>query len=79
MLNFNRTQPGRVEIHHDNGINCGDLIVGSDVLWAWWPPAERTGCWPDYAIKEIYDKLRELNEPVERQINEFFSDAEGRN
>lgn len=60
-------------IIHQNGINCGQLICGDDGVFLWFAPyPSQGGGFPDYFFKFVYDELRKLNEPVEKDIEEYF-------
>lgn len=60
----------RVLVVHDNGKYLGDLIPGDDGYFCWWPSpeCEKPGCWPEYVLRSIADKLEELNEPWDKEV-----------
>lgn len=59
---------------HENGVRCGDLFQKEDGYYDWWPPKSNGGCWPSYILRQIADKLDELNKPWDDEINKYFEE-----
>lgn len=54
---------GTITIRHNNGSLIGKFIMGNDGYYAYWSPVTWTGaCYPQWLLKELADKLEELNE-----------------
>ena len=47
----------------DNKTVLGDLVRDVDGYFYYWPDHSKTGCYPEYMIRAIADKLAELNKP----------------
>lgn len=69
QINLNQ----RYLVVHKNGVTLGDLCKLEDGFYYWWPDNTRTGCYESYVIREIADKLDELNKPWSNEIDEYFA------
>lgn len=52
-----------------NGVNCGDLDMGDDGFWQWYP-AMRPGYIPSWMLRQIADKVDALNAEWDAQLRE---------
>lgn len=48
---------------HENGKCLGELMKKDDGYYDWWPNQYLSGYWPSNVLREIADKLDELNKP----------------
>jgi hypothetical protein len=60
----------RVLVIHDNQKYLGDLIKEADGYYHWWMTVEclSRGSWPSYVLREIADKLDELNKEWDEEV-----------
>lgn len=49
----------------------GDLVVGVDGFYVYWP-ARSDGYWDSHTMRKIADKIDELDKPWQDNINEYF-------
>ena len=67
---------GKYNILYENGVYLGDIIQKEDGFYDWWPPfPSNGGCWSSYVLREIADKIDELNKPYEKELEDYFSDS----
>ena len=60
----------------ENGVYIGDILVKEDGFYDWWPPhLGRGGCWSSYVLRELADKIDELNEPYQKEMEKFFEET----
>ena len=64
-------------ILHPNGKCLGELSRLEDGYYQWWPSAEcQTGsCWSAYILREIADKLDELNDEWDKEVKSGLAQA----
>ena len=62
LLTFTDFGGGQYRVHHYNGVIVGDLLKGDDGYYVWWPIPDRHGYIPEHVLRELADKLQELNE-----------------
>ena len=63
-----------LQIFHDNGVYCGDILCKEDGFYDWWPEyPSKGGCYPAYFLHEVAKKLDELNAPQEKAIEDYFN------
>lgn len=72
-LNLN----GRIlVIFERNNANLGDLIKLEDGYYQWFPTEDATkGCWSAYILREIADKLDELNDAWDQEVKSGLAQA----
>lgn len=58
-------------------ITTGGLLMGEDGFWSYWIDNKRIGGLPDWYLEAIVAKLRELNESVEKALDDYFSNISG--
>ncbi len=65
---------GGYKIIYENGAYLGDFLVKEDGYYDWWPRQDLgyVGCWAAYVLREMADKLDELNAPWDEEINKMF-------
>lgn len=64
-------------VHYCNGVYMGDFIVGDDGYFYWWPKhPSNGGCIDAWVLRELADRLDDLNETWDIQLNAFFNDKE---
>ncbi len=57
-----------------NNQNAGDLECKEDGYWDWWPEVPgRGGYIPAWVLREIADKLDDLNAPWDKIVQEHDS------
>jgi len=56
----------------ENGAKIGQILREVDGFFVFYPE-QRAGYWPAYMLREVSNKIYELNEPVEKQINDYFN------
>jgi hypothetical protein len=61
-------------VHHENGVRLGDILAKEDGFYDFWPDYTqgRGGYWPAYILRELADKLDELNAPWQAQLEELM-------
>ncbi len=59
------------KVTYENGVYMGDLSIAHDCNYNFWPDL-KGGFWAGYVLKEIVDKLEELNKPINDEMNEYF-------
>jgi hypothetical protein len=76
VIHFTEVNPGAICITHENGMRCGDLVMDVDGYYYWWPP-HRTcgGCWPEQFLTIISTKLKELNVPMDAELDAYFKES----
>lgn len=72
MSFYLESELGKRTIYHENGKQLGELLMGDDGFYAWWPPTNMQGCLPEYAIHYIYTALVALNFGKSAQLDEYF-------
>lgn len=60
--------------HHANGVYLGSFIVMEDGYYHFWPDHSKGGCWSSHVLREIANKLDELNKPWDEEIQKYFRD-----
>jgi len=54
---------GTIKITNKHNTQIGEFLLGDDGYYAFWPPVYWSGgCYPEWLLKELADKLEELNE-----------------
>lgn len=68
---FTQLEEGRWTVTTPNGASLGELIRKEDGFFDYWPD-DRGGCFPAYILREIADKLDQINEPHRKALDDFF-------
>lgn len=68
VLTFTKKNSHHYTISHD----LGDLIMMEDGFFLWFPSISNRGL-GDYLIKEIYDKMIELNTPMHQSLEDYYN------
>ena len=77
MFEFKKYSLGCWQVTAPNGVPCGELICKEDWFYDWWPPMpSRGGFWSQTDLKQIADKLFELNAPYQAELDAYFSKQE---
>lgn len=56
----------------DNNKEIGSFELDVDGFYYLWLKEDSKGCWASHTLREIADKLDEVNEFYNKNINEFF-------
>jgi hypothetical protein len=56
----------------DNGKAIGRFEQDVDGYFYFWEEVELDGCWTAHNLRQIADLLDKINEPYDKQVNEFF-------
>jgi hypothetical protein len=51
----------------------GQLLMGDDGYYDWWADTTKGGCLPSHILKEIVEKLDELNFDWDLEIQNSFN------
>lgn len=60
--------------YHDNGVKLGEIIMSEDGYYVFFPEL-REGFWEAYVLRQIADKVDEMNKPWDDQVKQFFADT----
>ena len=71
LIRTTKTSNG-YNIYYENNKLLGQLEPLEDGYYYYWPNEDLQGCWDSHTLRAIADKLNELNEPWDRQINDYF-------
>jgi hypothetical protein len=75
-LTFKKAKPGEYEVYYENRVFMGHLLMKEDGFYDFWPDL-KGGYWSAHILREIADKLDEINAPYERELEEFFEKQKG--
>ncbi len=59
-----------------NGIHLGDSFAKDDGFYDFWPDTSRGWCWSAHVLRAIADELDRLNEPLVKEIEDYFANRE---
>ena len=66
------------KVYYDNNVFLGDIFAKEDGFYDFWPEYPgRGGYWPAYLLREIANKLDQLNEPYQKDIDTYFANKCG--
>lgn len=68
MIFLRTTSPRCILVSANNGVKAGEILMGDDGFYQFWPDTSRAGYWPSYAMRGIADKVDSLNAAWEKQI-----------
>lgn len=64
---FEKTERGTYKVKVIN-VEVGELFATEDGFYQFWPEKIKRGYWPAWLMRVIADKLDEINEPWEREL-----------
>ena len=64
---------GTIQVHYTNDVKMGELLVNDDGYLVFFPEL-RGGYWSDWNLKELADKMIELNVPWDKELNSYFDE-----
>ena len=70
MIKIEKINEGCYKVYYHNGVLLGDFIYSEDGYLHFWPDKTRTGAWSSHVLKEIAEKLDELNKWWDDQVQE---------
>jgi NAD(P)H-nitrite reductase large subunit len=70
-FNYIKALDETTSVFATNGVHVGEIIALEDGFYNFFPEM-RGGCWPSWALRELADVMDEMNEPWQKQIDEFF-------
>ena len=73
FLNFSTIRPGEYAVYYEDRVFLGLIFAKEDGFYDFWPDL-KDGCWSAYVLREIADKLDEINAPYEKELNEYFDE-----
>jgi len=63
------------EVRHPSGQCVGTIDMIEDGFYYFFPTKEfHGGYWPTWVLQSIVNKIKELDEPYEQSINEYFNE-----
>jgi hypothetical protein len=54
------------------GKEIGSFQLDSNGFYYFWEKSDLNGCWSAYTLREIADKLDEVNKPFDDSVKEYF-------
>lgn len=60
------------EVFYENGVHLGDFVINDDGYWVFFPEL-KGGYWDEYILQLLADKLKEINEPWDKEIQAYFA------
>lgn len=63
---------GGYKVFFENGVYIGDILVKEDGFYDYWPEYHG-GYWDEMMLRVIADKLKELNAPYQKELEDYFS------
>lgn len=75
MIELKEIQPRRYDVLYCNSVRLGEIIADVDGFLVFFPERERQGFWSEEVLIQLGLKLRELNAPWQKEINDFFIKA----
>ena len=69
-----RAEAAGFDVFYENGVKLGEILAKEDGFYDFWPEL-RGGFWASYVLKEIADHLDRLNEPWQKDIEEYFKNS----
>lgn len=70
MIQYIKTEHG-YDVMHENGVKLGEIESGLDGFYHFWDEG-REGYWPAELLLDIGNKLKELNEEWQKNIDNYF-------
>jgi major membrane immunogen (membrane-anchored lipoprotein) len=72
QLDYKKYADGNIQVYYTNGVFMGNLEVGDDGYYVWWDDKNNSGYVPSWILRELADKLDELNKEWDEGVKEFF-------
>lgn len=72
-LNYEKIEGG-YNIYYNSLTFVGEILVKEDGFYDFYPPYGKSGYYDSWVMREIADKLDELNKGWEENINEYFGE-----
>ncbi len=72
-IRLTKISESRYNLEFYNGVNLGDFTRDVDGYFYWFPGDSKGGCYSDYILRELGEKLIELNKEWDLKIKEEFS------
>ena len=65
---------GRIyKVYYKNGVYLGDIFAKEDGFYDFWPEYPyKGGYWSSHILREISDKLDEINAPWQKQLDDYM-------
>lgn len=60
------------KVYFSNGCFLGEVLAGDDGFNCFWPELNG-GFWEAYVLRAIADYIDELNAPIQKDIDDYFS------
>lgn len=61
--------------YYDNGVYIGDVLAWDDGFYVWFPD-DKKGYLNEGFLLNMYELLHKLNEPMDKELEDFFSKTE---
>jgi hypothetical protein len=69
---YKKISPNTYDVSCSNGVALGQLQPSDDGFYVLWPDL-KGGYWAGYVLREIANKLDELNAPWEKMIDDYHA------
>lgn len=73
IIKFTKQDNDVYKLTFYTGIEMGEFYKEIDGYYVYWP-IQRNGFWESYVLRIIADKLDELNEPYDKEVQEYFKE-----
>ena len=60
------------KVFWENGVYIGDILRGDDGYYEFWPDL-KGGSWSEYLLSVLWARLKEMNAPYDKQLEEYFA------
>lgn len=67
-VEYAERKDGTIKVYAPNGTHLGDLLMGDDGYYEFWPELNRAGYWPSWVLRDIANKVDALNEPWDKIV-----------
>jgi hypothetical protein len=57
-------------------VYIGDFLLDVDGYYKYWVPKDTSGYWTEHMLQLIVNKLKEINAAWDKQVNDYFENAE---
>lgn len=71
MIKYEEGPYRSFKVIYENGVLCGELLVGDDGFYGFWPE-KREGYWTSYILRNIADKIDKLDKPYIDEMNAYY-------
>ena len=66
---------GVYHAYHDNGVKLGEILMAEDGYYVFFSDDSKRGFWEAYILRQIADRLDEINKPWDDQVKQYFADT----